>query len=86
MSKGRFDALSANDRELILAKATQSVGVMRALWDAKQAAARQTVLDAGVHYNVADIDAFRAAVEPVVARFTADPAVAAAVRAIRAHD
>jgi tripartite ATP-independent transporter DctP family solute receptor len=86
MSKGRFDALSANDRALILAKATQSVGVMRALWDAKQAAARQTVLDAGVHYNVADIDAFRAAVEPVVARFTADPAVAAAVRAIRAHD
>ncbi|MBL8530480.1 MAG: TRAP transporter substrate-binding protein [Hyphomonadaceae bacterium] len=85
MSKSRFDALSRSDRELILAKAQESVPVMRALWDHKQAAARQTVLDAGVHYNQADTEAFRRAVEPMKRRYMANADVAAMVRRIEAQ-
>jgi tripartite ATP-independent transporter DctP family solute receptor len=85
MSKTRFDALAASDRELFLAKARESVAVMRQLWDAKQATARQTVLDAGVQYNDADRDAFRRAVEPMKQRWMADEAIAATVRRIDAQ-
>lgn len=86
MSKGTFDALASSDQELVRAKARASVGVMRGLWDAKQAAARQTVLDAGVHYNDADHDAFRRAVEPMKRRWMADDTIAATVRRIDAHE
>lgn len=85
MSKARYDALAPADRDLIRAKARESVPIMRALWDQKQAAARQTVLDAGVHYNQADIEAFRRAVEPMKRRYMADDAIAATVRRIDAH-
>lgn len=86
MSKARFDAFPRADRELIRAKARESTPVMRALWDEKQAMARQTVLDAGVAYNMADIAAFRRAVEPMKRRHLADEAVAAMVRRIEAHE
>lgn len=86
MSKRRFDAFSRADQELILAKATESVAVMRRLWDEKQAAARQTVLDSGVHYNLADIEAFRRAVAPMRARFTRDDSLAATLSRIDAHE
>jgi TRAP-type C4-dicarboxylate transport system substrate-binding protein len=86
MSKARFDAFSPADRELILAKARESAPVMRALWDEKQATARRTVLDAGVHYNHADVDAFKRAVEPMKRRYLADEAIAATVRRIEEHD
>lgn len=82
MSKARFDSFSSADRELILAKARESVAVMRQLWDQKQATARQTVLDAGIEANEADIAAFRRAVEPMRARYLRDPDIAAAVRQI----
>jgi len=86
MSKARFDALSAADRELFRAKARESVAVMRGLWDQKQTTARQTVLDAGVHYNQADIDAFKRAVEPMKRRYLANEDIAATVRRIDAHE
>lgn len=82
MSKARFDSFSAADRELILTKAGESVPVMRALWDEKQATARQTVLDAGVQANNADVEAFRRAVEPMRRRYLADAGIADAVRRI----
>lgn len=85
MSKAKFDALPAADRDLIRAKARESVPVMRALWDQKQATARQTVLDAGVHYNQAETELFRRAVEPMKRRYMADEAIAATVRRIDAH-
>jgi tripartite ATP-independent transporter DctP family solute receptor len=85
MSKRRFDALSASDKELFLAKARESVAIMRGLWDVKQANARQTVLDAGVHYNEADREAFRRAVESVRRSYLADPDIAATIRRIEAH-
>jgi TRAP-type C4-dicarboxylate transport system substrate-binding protein len=86
MSKERFDIFSSADRELILAKATESVGVMRRLWDEKQNAARQTVLDAGIQFNVAEIGAFRQAVAPMRTRFASDETAAATLRRIEAHE
>ncbi|MGH6951992.1 MAG: TRAP transporter substrate-binding protein [Vitreimonas sp.] len=86
ISKARFDAFSRADQDLIRAKARESVPVMRALWDEKQASARQTVLDAGVHYNQADVEAFRSAVEPMKGRYMVDAAIAAMVRRIDAHE
>src|SRR5690606_27940382 len=85
MSKLSFDALAPADRELFLAKARESVSIMRALWDEKQAGARRTVLEAGVHYNEADRAAFRRAVEPMRRRWLADEDIAAAVRRIEAE-
>jgi tripartite ATP-independent transporter DctP family solute receptor len=85
MSKQRFDALSSSDKELFIAKAHESVPVMRALWDAKQASARQTVLDAGIQFNEADRDAFRRAVEPMQRRWLSDADIAATVRRIEAQ-
>ncbi len=86
MSKRRFDALSSSDKELFLAKARESVPVMRALWDEKQASARQTVLDAGVQYNDADHDAFRRAVEPMRRRYLDRADIAETVRRIDVHE
>lgn len=86
MSKARFDAFSAADRELILAKARESVPVMRALWDEKQATARQTVLEAGVAANEVDVEAFRRAVEPMRRRYLDDASIAGTVRRIDAHE
>lgn len=86
MSKARFDAFSSSDKELILAKARESVPVMRALWDQKQTRARETVLAAGVHYNQADTDAFRRAVEPMKRRYMADASIADTIRRIDAHE
>jgi TRAP-type C4-dicarboxylate transport system substrate-binding protein len=59
---------------------------MRALWDEKQAAARRTVLEAGVHFNQADTDAFHRAVGPMKQRWMRDETIAATVRRIDAHD
>lgn len=86
MSKARLDAFSAADRELVLAKATESVAVMRGLWDTKQTTAKQTVLDAGIAANEVDIDAFKRAVEPMRRRYLAEPDIAAALRRIDDHD
>ncbi len=85
MSKRRFDALTSSDQQLFLAKAHESVAVMRALWDAKQASARQTVLDAGIQFNEADRSAFRRAVEPMRRRWLTDEDVARTVRRIEAE-
>jgi tripartite ATP-independent transporter DctP family solute receptor len=86
MSQRTFDALSSSDKELFLSKARESVPIMRALWDAKQASARQTVLDAGTRYNGADREAFRRAVEPMRRRYLAEPEIAETVRRIDAYE
>jgi tripartite ATP-independent transporter DctP family solute receptor len=85
LSKPRFDAMPARDRELVLAKALESVAVMRSLWDAKQASAQETVLAAGVQRNDADIAAFQRAVEPMKRRYTANPELLALMRRIHDH-
>lgn len=66
--------LTAGDRDIIRAAATESVPFMRGLWEAREQTARQAVIDAGVEI-VEDLDrsAFESAMRPVWNRFiTAD--------------
>lgn len=84
-SKVRFDAMARGDQDLLIAKAQQSVAVMRALWDAKQASARQTALDAGVAANEVERSQFEAAVEPIKRRAADDEALGALLRRIQDH-
>jgi len=72
MSRSRFDSLSAADRELVLDVARRSVAVFRAAWDEGEAAARTTVLGAGVLANDVDVAAFRSACVPLVAQYRQD--------------
>jgi tripartite ATP-independent transporter DctP family solute receptor len=66
MSRRTFDALTAADREIVLAAARESVGYMRTLWDQLEAQARTEVIAAGVHVNPVERAAFRRAAQPVV--------------------
>lgn len=84
-SKARFDALSGADQELLVAKARDSVAVMRSLWDPKQAAARETALASGVAANDVDLAAFKATIAPLKRRYAEDPALAALLRRIEDH-
>lgn len=84
-SKARMESLSAADQELLRAKALESVPVMRVLWDKKQAAARDTVLKAGVTANQVDKDAFIRAVDPMKRRHLEEDLVGPLMRRIRDH-
>lgn len=84
ISQRSLDALLPGDRDLLIDAARESVKVMRELWDASEAAARQAVSQAGVAFNEVDGDAFRAAARPLVDEYLADPAIAAIHRRIRA--
>jgi tripartite ATP-independent transporter DctP family solute receptor len=66
MSRRTFDALSANDRDIVLAAAAQSVPVMRELWDRMEADSREFVLKNGVQMNAVDRAAFQRAAQPIV--------------------
>jgi tripartite ATP-independent transporter DctP family solute receptor len=81
-SKTRYDAMSPSDRDLLRAKARESVAVMRGLWDEKQARARQIVLDAGVQANTVERAPFLAAVEPMRRRYASDPVIGDLLRRI----
>jgi tripartite ATP-independent transporter DctP family solute receptor len=81
-SKTRYDSMARVDQDLLRAKARESVAVMRELWDAKQARARQIVLDAGVIANTVDGEAFHAAVEPMRRRYVQDETIGALMRQI----
>lgn len=70
MSKHRWDRLSPEDREIFRQAARDSVPVMRDLWDARVASAREHVLASGVEANeIADISAFSDRMEAVWDRF-----------------
>lgn len=83
MSRRSFDALSPSQRELLLATARASVGVMRGLWDNAEATSRATMESAGVAFNDVDLAAFHAAAEPVRTAALADPALERLHRQIR---
>lgn len=85
MSKRNYDALSGDDQQLLRRLAQRSVTVMREHWDASEARAREAILAAGVQINSVDIDAFRAAAAPVLARYRAHPEVAPLVDRIEAE-
>ena len=69
MSRRTFDALSASDKELVLAIAAESVPYMRGLWDKMEAASKEFVLNAGINFNEVDRAAFHRAARPVLERY-----------------
>lgn len=83
MSRKSFDSLTPADRESVLALARQSVAVMRHAWDAGEAKARAQVFAAGVKANAVDMDAFRRASAPLLARYRKQPEIEALYRRIR---
>lgn len=66
MSRRTFDALNEGDREIVLRAATESVPVMREMWDRMEADSRAFVLANGVQVNAVNREAFRRAAQPVV--------------------
>jgi tripartite ATP-independent transporter DctP family solute receptor len=83
VSQRTLDGLAPRDRELLIETARQSVGVMRSLWDASEAKARDAVFAAGVVHNDADLDAFAQASAPLLTEYRRDPAIDALYRRIR---
>ncbi|RXR06324.1 TRAP transporter substrate-binding protein [Pseudoxanthomonas composti] len=83
MSKRSFQALRPEDRALVVSLARQSVPVMRTLWDASEATARQQVIAHGVKVNAVDMPAFRAAAAPLLAEYRKQPQIEALYRRIR---
>ena len=83
MSRRSFDALPPADRALVLDVSRRSVQVMRRLWDASEATARQAVADAGVALNEVDATAFRAAARPLLDDYLNRERIAPLYRAIR---
>nr|WP_298149556.1 TRAP transporter substrate-binding protein [uncultured Pseudoxanthomonas sp.] len=83
VSQRTLDALQPRDRELLVQTARQSVGVMRALWDASEAKAREAVFAAGVQHNEADLSAFARAAQPLLSEYRKDPAIDMLYRRIR---
>jgi tripartite ATP-independent transporter DctP family solute receptor len=84
ISQRSLQALRPGDRDLLIDVARESVKVMRRLWDASEAEARQAVSAAGVAFNDVDGAAFRTAARPLVDDFLADAAIADIHRRIRA--
>lgn len=76
--------LTAADRDIIRAAATESVPFMRGLWEAREKTAREAMVKAGVQI-VADLErsAFEAAMRPVWDRFITSDAQRGLVEQIR---
>lgn len=83
MSQRSFDALAPADQALLRSLARQSVAVMRDLWDASEAAAREAVLAAGARINAVDMAAFATAARPLLDHHLAQPGIARLHRRIR---
>lgn len=83
MSKDRFSALPKADQDLIRDVAARSVPVMREHWARFSEESKAKALAAGVQANEADIPAFRAAVEGLLARETQAPVLASLYRRVR---
>jgi tripartite ATP-independent transporter DctP family solute receptor len=69
MSRKSFEALSKQDRDLLVAIAAESVPYMRELWDRMNEESREIVLKSGVQAIDVDRAAFHAAVQPVLKRY-----------------
>ncbi len=84
ISRRTFDALSAADRDLLVATARESVPVMRELWDRMDAESRDFVIKAGVRANDVDVAAFHGAARPVVERYLQQEGLGPVYDSIRA--
>jgi tripartite ATP-independent transporter DctP family solute receptor len=83
MSRRTYDALSARDRELVVAAARESVPYMRGLWDQMEAESRAFVLAASVKANDVDLPAFRKVAESIQERYLVDQSLRAIFDGIR---
>lgn len=83
LSRRRFDALGARERELLLDLAQRSVPYMRVLWDRAEADSRAFVIKAGVKVSTVDRAAFQRAAQPLLDSYLENPELARLNRAIR---
>lgn len=83
ISKKIWDKLKPEQQAQLRAAAKASVAVQREKWDAQEAKALATVKAAGSEIVEADRAAFRAAVQPVVAKFVNTPELQALVKSIQ---
>lgn len=75
LSRRTFERLGADERELLLRLATESVPVMRALWDEAEAQSRAFVTEAGVQLNDVELPEFHTATAPMVEARLGTPAL-----------
>lgn len=83
ISRRSLAALTPADRELMIATARESVGVMRALWDESDAIARKAVVDYGVRVNEVDLEAFKRVSAPLLKDYLHKPELDSLYRRIR---
>lgn len=83
ISKKVWDKLKPEQQAQLRAAAKASVAVQREKWDAQEAKALATVKAAGSEIVEADRAAFRAAVQPVVAKFVNTPELQVLVKSIQ---
>jgi tripartite ATP-independent transporter DctP family solute receptor len=69
MSKRTFDELSADDQQLMLHAARESVPYMRSLWDRMEEDSKQHVIASGIEVSEIDMGAFRRAAQPMLDRY-----------------
>lgn len=83
ISKKVWDKLTPDQQRQLREAAKASVPVQRERWDAQEAKALATAKAAGAQFIDVDREAFRQAVQPVVARFVNTPELQALVKAIQ---
>lgn len=83
ISKKVWDKLTPDQQKQLRDAAKASVPVQRERWDAQEAKALATAKAAGAQFIDVDREAFRQAVQPVVARFVNTPELQALVKSIQ---
>jgi len=79
-----WDRLRPEDRAVLAEAARESAAYQRVLWERATAEALEAIAAAGVEIVEPDQAAFAAKVEPLLARYAAEPAIGPWIRAIRA--
>lgn len=83
ISKKVWDKLKPEQQAQLREAAKASVTLQRERWDAQEAKALATVKAAGAQIVDADREAFRQAVQPVIAKFVNTPELQALVKSIQ---
>lgn len=83
ISKKIWDRLTPDQHKQLRDAAQASVPVERQLWDAQEAKALAAAKAAGAQFIDVDREAFRKAVQPVIARFVTTPEQLALVKSIQ---
>ncbi len=88
INAGVWEALSAEDQEIVRTAARESATMQRQLWSEREIASRDKVVAAGVKFNeVEDVSAFQNAMEPVYAKFLENnPGLEELINKIKAVD